>query len=351
MRSDRTPQERLPADPPDEQNGDIADLISLVGPRPAVPPERMARAREIGREHWRRELRGRTTRRRLWAAAAVGVAAALLVAAGLRIQHWRELPPAEAPTLARAESVVGAVWNRPAGGVGSALRRGDSVLAGSEVATDVGGRVALTMGSGRSLRLDDGTRIRMVSDSQVALERGGVYIDSGPARLGEAPAVEIRTKLGVVRDIGTQFEVRWQDGSVRVRVREGSVVVEGDEGTHAVAAGSELKLDDGGIVSRGDVAVHGPDWSWTENIAPMLDLEGRSLRSFLDWISRERGWRLGFYDGVTEHAAAETILNGSAEGLSLDEALQAVLPACRMTHRVDRGALEIRRMADIEETE
>jgi hypothetical protein len=73
----------------------------------------------------------------------------------------------------------------------------------------------------------------------------------------------------------------------------------------------------------------------------MLDLEGRSAREFLDWVARERGWGLSFSDETVARSAEEIVLGGTVERLTLDEALDAVLPTCRMTYRVEAGVLWI----------
>ena len=74
----------------------------------------------------------------------------------------------------------------------------------------------------------------------------------------------------------------------------------------------------------------------------MLPLEGLSARQFLDWAARESGRELSFADLDLEHSAASIVLSGSTEGLTIEEALAAVLPTCRMTHQVDQGVLRVK---------
>src|SRR2546427_815740 len=81
------------------------------------------------------------------------------------------------------------------------------------------GRAALRLDAGPSVRLDAGSDLRLVSAHVLELRRGAVYVDTGArspngsaatASGAEGPAspIEIRTSLGRVRDVGTQFEVR-----------------------------------------------------------------------------------------------------------------------------------------------
>ena len=90
---------------------------------------------------------------------------------------------------------------------------------------------------------------------------------------------------------------------------------------------------------RRAISTHGPDWDWATAVAPMFALEGRTARAFLEWYARERGFTLAFSEASAAQAASGISLGGSAERLSPDEALGAVLETCRMTHRVDGGIL------------
>ena len=71
----------------------------------------------------------------------------------------------------------------------------------------------------------------------------------------------------------------------------------------------------------------------------MLDLEGRTARSFLDWVARERGLTLAFEEESVARAAAEIVVGGTVQRLTLEESLDAVLPTCGMTHRIEDGVL------------
>ena len=56
------------------------------------------------------------------------------------------------------------------------------------------------------------------------------------------------------------------------------------------------------------------------------------------------------FDEDTVFLDADIVLNGSIEGMSLDEALQSVLPTCRMRHRIEDGILRIEPLPPAEET-
>ena len=58
-----------------DHGDDVATLIRLAGQRPAVPEERIERARPAARTTWQQETRRRSRARYLWGAAALAAAA------------------------------------------------------------------------------------------------------------------------------------------------------------------------------------------------------------------------------------------------------------------------------------
>jgi ferric-dicitrate binding protein FerR (iron transport regulator) len=211
--------------------------------------------------------------------------------------------------------------------------------------TEGGGRIAARLASGQSLRLNAGTIVHVLAERAFRLEHGAVYVDSNPTPTQTRSPLTIATPRGVVRDVGTQFEVHVDAAAVRIRVREGSVSLTGDGDALEVAAGQQLDVDEGGRVGRRQLAAFGNEWAWAAEIAPAMTIEGRSLRVFLDGMARERGLALRFVPDGLAAAAATTTLNGSIEGMTLDEALHSVLPTCRMRHRIEGGLLLIEPLA------
>jgi ferric-dicitrate binding protein FerR (iron transport regulator) len=316
----------------------IGDLIRLGGPRAAVPADREGRVRSAVHDAWQGQVRRRSRNRR----AILGLSAAATVAMAVALGIWqRSITPPGSADAGRVASLIGSAWTRPAAGGEDAapLRRGQVVASAEYVATGPQGRVTLALASGKSLRIDTSTRLAVLSPTAIDLQEGTVYVDSGIDDAGTEPAIEIRTPQGVVRDIGTQFEVRVVGPSVRVRVREGLAKLDRLGAVHELGPGQQLVVTEGEEPALGDVPLHGPTWAWVEEIAPMLDLRGRTARAFLDWIARERGWELRFADEEVERAAAGIMLSGSIEGLGLDDALDAVLPTCQMSSRVEDGVL------------
>lgn len=325
---------------PADDRDDVARLVRLAGKRQAVPPERAERVRRAARLRWQHEVRRRHRIRIVWTAAALAAAACLVVAIGVRLLPTGSGEPSGAASMIRVEALAGRATVVEEITRSRAVAPGDGIAVGSELSTAEASRVALRLASGHSVRLDAATTIRLIDARSLVLERGALYVDSG-FETAAAGSLDVRTPFGVLQEIGTQFEVRIRGDAIRVRLREGAVVLRHDEQIYEVRAGGELEMNRDGAVVRRSIAVHGPGWDWIAGIAPMPDLEGRSARAFLEWVARERGWTLSFADESVARAADEIVLGGTVERLSLDQALEAVLPTCRMTHRVDRGVLTV----------
>jgi ferric-dicitrate binding protein FerR (iron transport regulator) len=332
------PEGQMPAD-----NDRIGQLLRLAGPREAVPPERALRVKAAVRARWRQQTRARSQRITMgWSLGALATAALVLVGVRLAVRDDSRVESPQ-PAIATLEILSGTVRVVPALEGGAAepvsLQMGDSIRAGSSVDTTRGGRAALRLPGGVSVRIASDTRLTLVSQVIIILEEGAIYVHSGGGR--EAGALEVRTTLGVARDIGTRFEIRIDGSALRVRVREGLVQLTQGRQSHDAKAGDELTLNQNGGVVRRTVPVYGADWKWTVDLARPFELEGRSLRDFLEWICDENGWQLRFADSAVERHAETTILHGSIEGLTPEEALAAVLPTSEVDHQLANGVLRI----------
>ena len=93
------------------------------------------------------------------------------------------------------------------------------------------------------------------------------YVDSGGDK---TRPVLIQTEHGDVRDIGTQFEVRAERSSLRVRVREGEVIVDRPGSSLSARAGELLRLDPQGAYERVAVPLFGVSWPMRAIAVSML---------------------------------------------------------------------------------
>lgn len=314
---------------------DLERLLRLAGRREPPPEEVTGRVRERVRDRWAREVARRRWRRR---AVILSLAATVVLAAGgvLLRDAWK---PGTAVEVGRVASLEGASRLERRGEGASTLQAHAVIASGDEVSTAADGRLALRLGSGRSLRLDRDSRIVIVSAAEVRLLAGALYVDSGREASGDG--VEVRTDRGVVREVGTQFEVRLAEGGLSVCVREGKAVVESAGGTHEVLAGVRLALHADGTVDRQPAPPYGPGWDWVATVTPVPDVEGWTAEAFLDWFARERGLQLEFAGEAVARAAREAVISGSLEGLDAAQALDVVLPTCGLTYRTEGGTLQV----------
>lgn len=309
----------------------VRRLLEKAGPRPPIPEEDLAAISAAARSAWQAKVRRRpriSARGPVWALAA-SLAAVLAVALG--VAGWRAAQSDRvlATVIARVEAVQGAVYLET-----EALTEGEAIPQGAALRSR-DGRASLRLSDGTIVRLDTDTQMRLVSARALELERGAIYADTASGTL------EVRTPLGTVRDIGTRFAVRIAEPALRVQVRDGTVAVERGGQTYVTPAGEELILRSDGTLEKREVPGYGPEWEWVLAASPGFDIESRSLSDFLDWVSWETGWRIALEEGL---AAEGIVLHGSLGGLRPDQAPFAVLPGAGLEGALVDGTLTVRRL-------
>jgi len=315
-----------PTDGPDT----LSRLLPLAGPRPPIPLERAARVEAAVHARWSERVRARR-RRIVFAAAAVLATLALGVSAWWRTAAPR---PSGGEPVAQIERLAGTVL-RDDGSAGTRpVVAGEWLESGTILDSGELGRAALRLGSEASLRLDRSTRVRLIAPGRVELVTGALYVDSP----GADEDVRVETRWGEVLEVGTQFEVRAVGEGIRLRVREGAVLLGSREGAHEVASGIELAIAPDGRPSRRAIAPHAREWDWVTSIAPSFEADGSTLGEFLGWVSRETGRQVRFADPDLAATAPELVLGGVVEELSPEQALFAVLPTCGLEHRLEDEA-------------
>ncbi len=330
----------------------MATLFEHVGPRLDAPRELKNSVFEIVEQTWQENTERRAVRRRrtIWAAAA-----GLICSIGLAwwaLGTWN--PSSTRPIATETVATVEALF-----GESPALAPGQILTAGTEIITDGHQRVALRLDDHLSLRLQEDTRLRLLSRHSVELLGGTVYFDSGasdaaraatpsdspssnsriPTQLAE---IEIHTRFGTASDIGTQFETRVDADSLRIQVREGAVLVAVGDESHRAEAGVELTVDSAGHVAKARLPQQ-QDWSWILATAPIFQLDGSTLGQALDWVARETGWTVRFEDEDLEAEARRIVTRGSLDGLTPDQAPELIVPTAGLSYSLDGQTLTIMR--------
>lgn len=328
------------------ENEAVRDLICGAGPREPVPEDDLTAVKRAALRQWNEVVASeqRRVRRSHWRLT-MAVAAGLTAVAMLVALWWnRSSTPLAGEGVAVVEMVTGEAMisnpdaSRPAT-VGGELRTGEIVRTGR--ASGSASRIAIRLASGHSARLDRGSAVELGASS-LTLRQGAVYIDSGgvPGR-----QIEVVTDLGVVREIGTQFEVRVDTGSaaLRVRVREGEVGVHAGAAVQTVAPGEELVIDRHGAGTRNTVPVIGDGWDWVLEVAPAPKVDAQALREFLAWFRRETGLVPRYGDPELARSAPGITIRGSVQGLTPFEALEVVLAGSDLSYRIEGADLVIER--------
>ena len=282
----------------EDSQTDVERLLELAGPRNTVPPERLERMRAAVHHAWMEETRPRAKRLVTWTL----VTAAAAIAVIATIVRTPDAKPADAPAVAAAVHIT----------TGPAERK------------------SLTLSGGGELRVDASSSVTIGNGGEIHISKGALYLDSKRTTL---PAVI--TPAGRITNIGTRFEVRLVNEDTRVRVRDGRVRLAQASAVSEVGAAEELLARADASITRRHVDPFGAEWAWVARAAPRFDLEGRSLGSFLDWIETEGAWTVAFTSSSLERSARSTVLHGSIEGMSTTEALDTILPACGLVHRVN----------------
>ena len=317
-----------PVDRGDPSSDAIERLLRAAGSRTAGDVERMRRVREAVHDAWRDSIRRRVRQRRALGAFALAAAAIVVAVSLTRRSGSPEPAPTPALPAARLMAATGTI-----GRVDDArapIRTGDRAMVADAFETGSGVLATFSFIDGGEVRMNEGTLVRFTAARELRVDRGAIYLDSGP----RSGSLVVRTPLGVVRDLGTRFEVAATGSSWRVRVRDGLVRYEGGERPQA-GAGSELIVEPGGRAIVRPSATYGADWAWVVRAAPAPRIEGQTLASFLDWVARESGRRVEFSSEELRRAMAGTILHGSIDGLSAEEALDVILPTCGLSHRIE----------------
>lgn len=321
----------------------VTKLLELAGPRPK-PPEAVEReVRRAAHAAWRQKIeeRARARSRQRWR-----LAAAAVLAVGIGAALWallgHDAVPSGVPVVAAVETAHGDVQARTDDGTRS-LAPGADIAIGSVVETGARGRAALRLTDGTSVRIDAGSRLRLASTDEMSLDAGAIYLDTGGRVPGIRHPLAVRTDFGVARDLGTQFELRISDESLRVQVREGRVEVDTGAGAHSAAAGVALVVRADGRAQRESIASHGAGWSWVLDASPPFELDGKSLAQYLEWVARETGWRVRYADPELERESDSITLHGTIAGLRPDETPEVVLPGSALSYRLDGGTLVVSR--------
>ncbi|HEV8443655.1 MAG TPA: FecR domain-containing protein [Steroidobacteraceae bacterium] len=302
----------------------------------ALSPEALARIRQAAESEWRARVEAPPRRRGMRLAAVASVAVLAVAGAWGFLGSWNADAGETLARVARSDAPgvleQHSLWREKRLDVGSDLKSGRHF--------EAQGATLLSLQGGGNLRIAHGSRFEVLSANSVRLESGEMYVDIPPGAHRDASFVAI-TDAGEFRHVGTQFEIAVNDGATRLRVREGSVRWHASDGDSTVDAGSEVEIDALRHVARRLIETSGAPWSWTESLAPDIEIENRPLGDFLDWFARETGRRLDIADDATKRRVTTIRMHGDIHGLEPSQALVAVLGSTSLRFQVSADAIRV----------
>jgi ferric-dicitrate binding protein FerR (iron transport regulator) len=302
----------------------------------ALSPEALQRIRVATEAEWRAQVA--PMRRRWIPVAAVASIALLAVGATWSILGRGPDTVAGAP-LARLERAAapGVVeslfwWRESAVPVGAEIRGGQDL--------EARGATLFMLHDGGNLRIAPGSEFEVVAGNTLRLRSGEMYVDIPPGTRPAQSFVAI-TPAGEFRHVGTQFALAVIDGATRLRVREGSVRWQSGDSESTLKAGTEMFIDGDQKVAQRAIELAGPQWAWSDAMAPSVEIENRPLSEFLDWVARETGRKLVIADENARRQIETIRMHGDVHGLEPLQALEAVMASTSLHLELPAGAIRV----------
>lgn len=315
---------------PPGQEGDDIERVLVEGLRSEpLGQAAMQRLRDAALQEWQlgvREGHRRSglVRYRLWAAAAAVACVAVGLVWFLGLGSTPETFGAIVRMDAAGGEIRGGLLYHRAVKVGSTLHGGDVLTSH--------GPILVTLAAGGTLRVAPDSILRLTAATALTLQRGRIYLDFPPG--GRSGSLGVGTWAGTIEHVGTEYEVLSNEQIVRIRVREGRVLLQGEATQTMLDAGTQLTASRDGGLTRTGIEPYGRDWLWVTELAPDYEIEGRPLLDFLQWIARELGRPLKFSDPHAREVAERTILHGSVKGQEPLEALAKVLSTTSLSYEI-----------------
>jgi len=317
----------------------VEELLEKATPRPAPPSEDEHVVRKAVMAEWQ-SVAGKAKRRRRLTQFAIAATMVLGVAIGFNALQVSNEQPVQVATIERNQGAIYLVGEQSLMQEASDL---SSVYVGQIIETGNDAAISLEWGNGGSLRIDKNTRIEFTTTDSVYLRTGQVYFDSQPATMAAitGAGLEIETDHGLVKHVGTQYMTTVGARDLVVRVREGEVSVDGAYVEQAVAvAGQQMTVSGGAPPSVLDIDSFGEVWAWAEEMAPTLNMDGRSTYDFLQVTAREIGFVVEYESDVAETVARDGILRGAVEMDPRSE-LEFRMAGEDLGYRIDGGTIYV----------
>ena len=331
-------------DPPVESGDALEQLLSNATVRPVPDSHMVSGARAAVHEEWRRVCAGRRSRRQVTMFA---IAASVLIVVFSVFGLFRT-PGVDLVQVAAIQKSFGTIYwlseqseLQPTASLGT-------VHAGQTIVTGADSGIAVAWANGGSVRLDENTKVEFRDESSIFLHSGQIYFDSRPAELIAGATVSgvnaftVVTDRGSVAHKGTQFMTHVDADTLTVSVREGRVSVEGSYYDGDAQRGEQLVLNGSRRPTILSINTYGGAWDWIGQTSPPVDVKGKSLHVFLEWVSREMGLQLAFVGNKVEQAVHKDSLIGIGRiDIQPEAALKMYMSTTAFTWKIVEGVIYV----------
>jgi hypothetical protein len=318
----------------------LEQLFSKASPRPM--PEDTATAREAIRQEWQAVSGQYQSRKKILRFA---VAATVLIGLFSIFNGFRVAEP-EWVKVASIQKSFGSIYIL---GEQSQLTRADdlaAIHAGQVIVTGDDAGIAMAWSGGGSVRLHKNTEVEFRDDNTVFLRSGQIYFDSTPSELiagvdaAGVASFQIETEYGTVSHVGTQFMTEVGSHALRVSVREGRVDVAGRFYPHVAERGEQVLLSGRQRPVVLNFPEYGAAWDWVAQTSPSVDIDGKSVHAFLNWVGRELGMSIQYGSDDIEQVARQAILEGRVDS-EPGEALRLRMLTAALEWRYEPGVIYV----------
>ncbi len=322
----------------------LESLFSHASARERAPEEVERAIRASLHAEWTGMTRQRQRRKTV---IAYGIAASVLLTTVISLNMLnRDVTTPVKHQVATVEKQSGNIFLHQGNERSSESRRlaSGKIFAGQVLSTAQDARLAVAMGTGEIIRINENTRLAFDSESEIELISGQIYVDSVHALATTSPGdtLVIHTIAGSVHHLGTQYITGIDGATVSISVREGQVLIKTEHTESIAKRGQQLRINQTGTASIASIPTHGPLWEWAERVTPGYNLDGRSAHDFINWVGRETGRVVHFAPDGSEQLARATELRGSID-LEPLRALDLILQTSDLVPAVEDGAIIIRK--------
>ncbi|MCB1583720.1 MAG: FecR family protein [Marinicella sp.] len=213
------------------------------------------------------------------------------------------------------------------------LNDDETISPGDYIKTQKNNRLLVELNNGNQFRVDENTHLKIASNNEIQLMSGRIYIDSDSSTGHHK--LTVNTPVAYVNHIGTQYSVSFVDDELSIGVRNGLVLVNGEQIPQSeLKKGKLFSVKNDGAISYSDISPYDRSWDWTQKINRGFVIQNSALSEYLDWVSSETGYPIKWASDAVKIHANNIILAGSINGIMPFDSLAVILPTTSLNYSI-----------------